>query len=203
MMTHYNSICSVELSHVEKLVILLLMPWPKLPFNWFRLIAIVSRYTSTLVQVMAWCRAYLVLQSIWHGHNVAYFNNLGHFSVFFVFFSAVVNQHLTCVNECTFMSVCIAYYVNTYMYKCFFFMKECQSIHLYIFRTPFHWWWPISICSAVVQLKVYVKVQLTSGLFFFFFFLMNCCVVKRYSHHVADTGRPFSWILYFFTFCHS
>ena len=120
MMTHYNSICSVELSHVEKLVILLLMPWPKLPFNWFRLIAIVSRYTSTLVQVMAWCRAYLVLQSIWHGHNVAYFNNLGHFSVFF-FFSAVVNQHLTCVNECTFMSVCIAYYVNTYMYKCFFF----------------------------------------------------------------------------------
>ena len=34
-------------------------------------------------------------------------------------------------------------------------MKECQSIHLYIFRTPFHWWWPISICSAVVQLKVY------------------------------------------------
>ena len=28
MMTHYNSICSVELSHVEKLVMLLLMPWP-------------------------------------------------------------------------------------------------------------------------------------------------------------------------------
>ena len=55
----------------------------------------------------------------------------------------------------------------------FFFMKECQSIHLYIFRTPFHWWWPISICSAVVQLKVYVKVQLTSGLFFFFFFFFN------------------------------
>ena len=44
-------------------------------------------------------------------------------------------------------------------------MKECQSIHLYIFRTPFHWWWPISICSAVVQLKVYFKVQLTSGFF--------------------------------------
>ena len=44
---------------MEKMVMLLLMPWPKLPFNLFRLIAIVSRYTSTLVQVMAWCRAYL------------------------------------------------------------------------------------------------------------------------------------------------
>ena len=67
----------------------------------------------------------------------------------------MVNQHLTCVNECTFMSICIAYYVNTYMYKCCFFherMPEHTSVH---FRTPFHWWWPISICSAVVQLKVY------------------------------------------------
>ena len=135
----------------------------------------------------------------------------------------MVNQHLTCVNESTFMPICIAYYVNTYMYKCTFWgrgggflhgknwknligtvqwsgTERCQSMHLYIFRTPFHWWWPISTCSAVVQLKLYFKVQL---FFFFFFFLSNCYVVKRYSHHVEDTGRPFLWILYFFTFCHS
>ena len=78
---------------------LLLMPWPKLPFNLFRLIAIVSRYTSTLVQVMAWCRAYLSAKYLAWPQCIAYFNNLGHFSVFF---SAMVNQHLTCVNECPF-----------------------------------------------------------------------------------------------------
>ena len=50
----FNSICSVELSHMEKL----LMPWLQLPFNLFRLIAIFSWYTSISVQVMAWCRAY-------------------------------------------------------------------------------------------------------------------------------------------------
>ena len=27
-----------------------------------------------------------------------------------------------------------------------------------------------------------------------YFFFMNCYLVKRYSHHVEDTGRPFSWI---------
>ena len=85
----------------KKLVMLLLMPWPKLPFNLFRLIAIVSRYTSTLVQVMAWCRAYLSAKYLAWPQCIAYFNNLGHFSVFF-FFSAMVNQHLTCVNECPF-----------------------------------------------------------------------------------------------------
>ena len=39
----------------------------------------------------------------------------------------MVNQHLTCVNECTFMSICIAYYVNTYMYKCFFSWKNARA----------------------------------------------------------------------------
>ena len=33
-----------------------------------------------------------------------------------------------------------------------------------------------------------------------FYFFMNCYVVKRYSHHVEDTGRPFSWISLFFHF---
>ena len=28
--------------------------------------------------------------------------------------------------------------------------------------------------------------------FLLFFIWMNCYVVKRYSHHVEDTGRPFS-----------
>ena len=153
---------------------------------------------------MAWCRAYLSAKYLAWPQCKPTSTILG-ILVGFFFFSAVVNQHLTCVNECTFMSICIAYYVNTYMYKCcFFFMKECQSIHLYIFRTPFHWWWPISICSAVVQLKVYWSTANKCFVFCFcFLFLMNCCVVKRYSHHVEDRGRPFSWILYFFTFCHT
>ena len=157
----------------------------------------------------------IFLQSIWHAHNVL------QQSWAFECFSAVVNQHLTCVHEahlCTFMPICIVWW---YMYKCSFcgrgggFLhvknwknligtvqwsgaERCQSMHLYIFRTPFHWRWPISTCSAVVQLKLYFKVQLI-----FFFFLTNCYVVKRYSHHVEDTWRPFSWVLYFFTFCHS
>ena len=163
---------------------------------------------------MAWCRAYLSAKYLaWPQFTSTILGIL-------VFFSCGKSTS----HMCKWMHIyahlhCI---LCEYMYKCSFWgrgrgISACQelkefnwyctnglvpkdarasSMHLYIFRTPFHWWWPISTCSAVVQLKLYFKVQLK--IIFFFWWI----VVKRYSH-VEDTGRPFSWILYFFTFCYS
>ena len=73
----------------------------------FRLVAIQLIYINIgsgndLVPCLSFCQVGLSSMA------TIYFHNLGYF-----FFSAVVNQHLTCVNECTFMPICIAYYMNT------------------------------------------------------------------------------------------
>ena len=154
---------------------------------------------------MAWCRAYLSAKYLAWPQCKPSSTILGILVFFCFFFSAVVNQHLTCVNECTFMSICIAYYVNTYMYKCVFF--SWKNARAYICTFLEHHFIDDGPFQSVQQWFSwkYIEVLLTSVLFFVFvfLFLMNCCVVKRYSHHVEDRGRPFSWILYFFTFCHT
>ena len=137
----------------------------------------------------------------------------------------MVNQHLTCVNECTFMPICIAYYVNTCISAHFgggaggfLHVKNWKNL---IGTVPMVWLVPkdarACICTFlerhIIDDDPFQPVQFSSGsveiifqstakrcFFCLFVFLMNCYVVKRYSHHVEDTGRPFSWILYFFHF---
>ena len=134
---------------------------------------------------MAWCRAYLSAKYLaWPQFTSTILGIL-------VFF----NCGKSTSHVCKWMHIyahlhCILLYVNTCISARFgggrgdFCMsrielvlyqwsgtERCQSMHLYIFRTPFHWWWPISTCSAVVQLKLYFKVQLT---FFFFFDELLC-----------------------------
>ena len=81
-----------------------------------------------------------------------------------------------CVNECTFMSSCIAYYVyvNTYMYKCSFFCSW-NNARAYICTFLEHHFIDDGPFQSVQQ-------------------WFSWKYISKFS---------FSWILYFFTFCHS
>ena len=118
---------------------------------------------------MAWCRAYLSAKYLAWPQCKPTSTILG-ILVFFVFFSAVVNQHLTCINECTFMSICIAYYVNTYMYKCCFF--SWKNARAYICTFLEHHFIDDGPFQSVQQWFSwkYIEVLLTSVLFFVFVF---------------------------------